>query len=38
MADREYAESLNKKCDEMLEKYTKIAEDVFESVLGRLKG
>ena len=37
MADREYAESLNKKCDEMLEKYTKIAEDVFESVLGRLK-
>lgn len=38
MADREYAESLKKKCDEMLEKYTKIAEDVFESVLGRLKG
>lgn len=38
MADREYAKSLNKKCDEMLEKYTKIAEDVFESVLGRLKG
>ena len=37
MADREYAESLNKKCDEVLEKYTKIAEDVFESVLGRLK-
>ncbi len=37
MADREYAESLNKKCDDMLEKYTKIAEDVFESVLGRLK-
>lgn len=38
MADREYAESLNRKCDEMLEKYTKIAEDVFQSVLGRLKG
>lgn len=38
MTDREYAESLNKKCDEMLEKYTKIAEDVFQSVLGRLKG
>lgn len=37
MADREYAESLNKKCDEMLDKYTKIAEEVFESVLGRLK-
>lgn len=38
MTDREYAESLNQKCDEMLEKYTKIAEDVFQSVLGRLKG
>lgn len=38
MADREYAESLNKKCDEMLEKYTKTADEVFQSVLGRLKG
>lgn len=38
MTDREYAESLNRKCDEMLDKYTKIADDVFQSVLGRLKG
>ena len=37
MADREYAEELNKKADAMLEKYTKIADETFESVLGRLK-
>jgi hypothetical protein len=37
MADREYAEALNKRCDELLEKYTKIADETFESVLGRLK-
>ena len=37
MADREYAEELNKKADAMLEKYTKIADDTFNSVLGRLK-
>ena len=37
MADRECAEALNKKCDEMLEKYTRDADAVYESVLGRLK-
>ena len=37
MKNREYAEELNAKCDAMLEKYTKIADEVFESVLGRLK-
>ena len=37
MADREYAEELNRKADAMLEKYTKIADDTFNSVLGRLK-
>lgn len=37
MQNREYAEELNAKCDAMLEKYTKIADEVFESVLGRLK-
>ena len=37
MADREYAEELNKKADAMLEKYTKIADETFDSVLGRLK-
>ena len=37
MANKEYAAELNAKCDAMLEKYTKIADEVFESVLGRLK-
>ena len=37
MADREFAEALNKKCDEMLEKYTRDADAVYESVLRRLK-
>ena len=37
MKNREYAEELNAKCDAMLEKYTKIADEVFNSVLGRLK-
>ena len=37
MADRAYAEELNKKSDAMLEKYTKIADETFDSVLGRLK-
>ena len=37
MADREYAEELNKKADAMLEKYTKIADETFDSVLSRLK-
>jgi hypothetical protein len=37
MADRAYAEELNQKADAMLEKYTKIADETFESVLSRLK-
>ena len=37
MQNREYAEELNAKCDAMLEKYTKISDEVFDSVLGRLK-
>ena len=37
MANKEYAAELNAKCDAMLEKYTKIAEEVFESVLSRLE-
>ncbi len=37
MKNREYAEELNNKADAMLEKYTKIADQIFESVLGRLK-
>ena len=37
MKNREYAEELNQKADAMLEKYTKIADEVFASVLGRLK-
>ena len=37
MKNREYAEELNQKSDAMLEKYTKIADEVFENVLGRLK-
>ncbi|HIU77181.1 MAG TPA: cyclodeaminase/cyclohydrolase family protein [Candidatus Pelethocola excrementipullorum] len=37
MANKEYAKQLNAKCDGMLEKYTKIADEVFESVLARLK-
>ena len=37
MKNREYAEELNQKCDAMLEKYTKMADEIFDSVLGRLK-
>ncbi|MCI8505395.1 MAG: cyclodeaminase/cyclohydrolase family protein [Lachnospiraceae bacterium] len=37
MANRAYAEELNQKADAMLAKYTKLADEVFESVLGRLK-
>ena len=37
MADKAYAAELNEKCDAMLEKYTKIADEVFDSVLERLK-
>ena len=37
MANREYAEELNAKADAMLAKYPKMADEIFESVLGRLK-
>ena len=37
MADKEYAAELNAKADAMLEKYTKIADEVFESVNARLR-
>ena len=37
MKTREYAEELNKKCDEMLAVYTVKADEIFQSVLGRLK-
>lgn len=37
MANKEYAAELNKKCDAMLDKYTKIADEVFDIVLARLK-
>ena len=37
MADKEYAAELNAKADAMLEKYTKIADDIFASVTARLR-
>ena len=37
MANREYAEELNAKADAMLAKYPPMADEIFESVLGRLK-
>lgn len=37
MADKEYAAELNAKADAMLKKYTKIADEVFESVNARLR-
>ena len=37
MANREYAEELNRKCDEMLAVYTVKADEIFRNVLGRLK-
>lgn len=37
MADRELAESLNAKCDKMLEDYTARADKIFDGVLNRLK-
>ncbi len=33
----EYAEELNRKCDEMLAVYTVKADEIFRNVLGRLK-
>ena len=37
MKDRVFAGKLNAEADAMLEKYTKIADETFDSVLGRLK-
>ena len=37
MANKEYAEELNVKANAMIEKYTKIADDVFEQVTAQLK-
>ena len=37
MKNREYAEELNEKCDEMLAVYTVKADEIFQNVLGRLK-
>ena len=37
MADREYAEDLNTKADQMLAVYTKKAAEIFESVKERLR-
>ncbi len=35
MADREYADALNARVDELIEKYWKIADEVYQSVYGR---
>jgi formiminotetrahydrofolate cyclodeaminase len=37
MADKEYAAELNQKADAMIEKYTKIADEVFAGVEARLR-
>ena len=37
MADKELAAELNEKCDKMLADYTVKADEIFDSVLGRLK-
>ena len=37
MTNREYAKEVNKKAEDMLAKYTKMADEIFESVLQRLK-
>lgn len=37
MADKEYAAELNAKADTMLEKYTKMADDIFAGVTARLR-
>lgn len=37
MKNWEYAEELNRKCDEMLAVYTVKADEIFRNVLGRLK-
>ena len=37
MTNREYAKEVNKKAEDMFAKYTKMADEIFESVLQRLK-
>ena len=37
MADRDYAEKINKQADEMLKKYTALADEIFNGVFERLK-
>ncbi len=38
MKDREYAEELNAKANAMLEKYPPMADEIFDAVMGRLRG
>ena len=38
MTEREYAENINREAEEMLETYTKLAEEIYGNVAGRLKG
>jgi formiminotetrahydrofolate cyclodeaminase len=37
MTDRDYAKKLNKQAEDMLKKYGKVADEIFSSVLTRLK-
>ena len=37
MKNREYAEELNKECDGMLAKYGPMADEIFDSVLAKLR-
>lgn len=37
MTDRAYAEDLNKRANDMLDKYTKLADEIFSSVMNKLK-
>lgn len=37
MQNTEYADELNKKSDDMIEKYSKLADDIIENVMSRIK-
>ena len=37
MTDKEYADEINKKANEMLDKYVALADEIFDSVAARLK-
>ena len=37
MQNTEYAQKLNKKSDEMIEKYSKLADDIIDSVMNRIR-